>query len=159
MLQAKNVSKTYNAGKKIALQDFSIEVPTGSVYGLLGPNGAGKTTTIQMLLGTLLASSGTIEYFNTDFYLNKYAILKKVGYASGYDRMHPRLTVFQNLDIVGRIYGLTASIGRQRIIECLEAFGDGTYTLQIGRIAFCRAIDLCNVGKSFYWAPRTGVIG
>lgn len=37
MLQAKNVSKTYNAGKKIALQDFSIEVPTGSVYGLLGP--------------------------------------------------------------------------------------------------------------------------
>jgi len=42
MLQARNVSKTYNAGKKIALQDFSIDVPTGSIYGLLGPNGAGK---------------------------------------------------------------------------------------------------------------------
>ena len=48
MLQANHVTKTYSAGKKIALQDFSIHVPKASVYGLLGPNGAGKTTLSEL---------------------------------------------------------------------------------------------------------------
>lgn len=49
MLKAINVTKTYNAGKKVALNNFSIEVPTGSIYGLLGPNGAGKTSFIRII--------------------------------------------------------------------------------------------------------------
>ena len=49
MLQANHVTKTYSAGKKIALQDFSIHVPKATVYGLLGPNGAGKTTFIRII--------------------------------------------------------------------------------------------------------------
>jgi len=49
MLKAENIKKTYNTGKKIALQDFSIEVPTASIYGLLGPNGAGKTSFIRII--------------------------------------------------------------------------------------------------------------
>ena len=49
MLRAENITKTYDAGKKIALQDFSIEVPQGSIYGLLGPNGAGKTSFIRII--------------------------------------------------------------------------------------------------------------
>ena len=51
MLKAINVTKTYNAGKKVALNNFSIEVPTGSIYGLLGPNGAGKSTLSSVIAG------------------------------------------------------------------------------------------------------------
>lgn len=49
MLKAEHLTKTYNAGQKIALQDFSIEVPKGAIYGLLGPNGAGKTSFIRLI--------------------------------------------------------------------------------------------------------------
>ena len=77
MLQAKNVSKTYNAGKKIALQDFSIDVPTGSVYGLLGPNGAGKTSFIRIINQITQADSG--EVFINGEKLNPNHI-KDIGY-------------------------------------------------------------------------------
>ena len=63
MLQAKNVFKTYNAGKKLALQDFSIDVPKASIYGLLGPNGAGKTTFIRIINQITQADSGEV-YIN-----------------------------------------------------------------------------------------------
>ena len=60
MLRAKNITKTYDAGKKIALQDFNIEVPQGSIYGLLGPNGAGKSTLLKVLLGIVQPYSGSL---------------------------------------------------------------------------------------------------
>ena len=49
MLRAEHITKTYDAGRKIALQDFSLEIPKASIYGLLGPNGAGKTTFIRIV--------------------------------------------------------------------------------------------------------------
>lgn len=60
MLKAINVTKTYNAGKKVALNNFSIEVPTGSIYGLLGPNGAGKTSFIRIINQITQPDSGEI---------------------------------------------------------------------------------------------------
>lgn len=106
-----------------AVNNISFDMKKGEILGFLGHNGAGKTTTIQMLLGTLIPTYGTIHYFKKDFHENQYEILKRVGYASGYDRMHPRLTVFENLDIVGRVYGLSKNIRFNRIIELLKSFG------------------------------------
>ena len=60
MLKAENVTKTYNAGKKLALEDFSIDVPEASIYGLLGPNGAGKTTFIRIINQITQADSGSV---------------------------------------------------------------------------------------------------
>lgn len=60
MLKAENVTKTYNAGKKLALKDFSIDVPEASIYGLLGPNGAGKTTFIRIINQITQADSGEV---------------------------------------------------------------------------------------------------
>lgn len=60
MLKAHNITKTYNGGEKIALQDFSIEVPKGSIYGLLGPNGAGKTSFIRIINQITRPDSGEI---------------------------------------------------------------------------------------------------
>ncbi|PWN70416.1 DUF4162 domain-containing protein [Chryseobacterium phosphatilyticum] len=60
MLKAEHIKKTYNAGKKVALDDFSIHVPKGSIYGLLGPNGAGKTSFIRIINQITQADSGDI---------------------------------------------------------------------------------------------------
>lgn len=131
VLKVKNLTKTFSSGfwpfsaKKIftAVDNVSFELEHGTILGLLGSNGAGKTTIIQMLLGTLLPSSGEIKYFGKDFAQNQIASLKKIGYASGYDRLPARLTVKENLDIVARIYGIQEPSRSERIEKLLTAFG------------------------------------
>jgi ABC-2 type transport system ATP-binding protein len=110
--------KTYTA-----VNDISFQLKKGEILGFLGPNGAGKTTTIQMLLGTLTPSSGSITYFGANFAQHRIAALKRIGYASGYDRLPARLTVTENLDVVGRIYGITQPRRAQQIEKLLRFFG------------------------------------
>ncbi len=114
ILTVNNLTKTFKSGlwpfakqsTYTAVNNISFKLKKGEILGFLGANGAGKTTTIQMLLGTLLPSSGSISYFGADFSTDTIAALKKIGYASGYDRLPARLTVFENLDIIGRMYGV-----------------------------------------------------
>ena len=104
MLQAKNVSKTYNAGKKIALQDFSIEVPTGSVYGLLGPNGAGKTSFIRIINQITQADTG--EIFINGEKLNPNHI-KDIGYMPEVRGLYKNMTVGDQLLYFGELKGMS----------------------------------------------------
>ncbi len=105
-----------------AVNDISFELKRGEILGFLGHNGAGKTTTIQMLLGTLTPSSGTITYFGKDFSTNRIEILKKVSTASGFDKLPARLTVLENLDVIGRIYNMSPSHRQARIEKLLKDF-------------------------------------
>jgi len=130
VLNVKNLTKHFSSGiwpfktqHYTAVNNISFHVKAGEILGFLGPNGAGKTTTIQMLLGTLTPSSGSISYFDTDFAQNRIDILKRIGYASGYDKLPARLTVGENLDVVGRIYGITQPFRRQKIETLLNFFG------------------------------------
>lgn len=132
ILSVHNLTKTFTSGiwpftqrSYTAVNAISFELKGGEIVGLLGPNGAGKTTTIQMLLGTLTPSDGHIAYFDHDFATHRIALLHKVGYASGYDRLPARLTVSENLDIVGRIYGIPEPRRSERIRELLTFFGMG----------------------------------
>src|SRR5579872_2978460 len=131
VLKVNNLSKIFTSGfwpfKKsqtyTAVNNISFQVQKGEILGFLGPNGAGKTTTIQMLLGTLTPTSGSINYFGLNFALHRIAALKKIGYASGYDKLPARLTVIENLDIVGRIYNIAQPYRRQQIEKLLNFFG------------------------------------
>lgn len=133
VLKVTNLTKTFTTGfwpfakqrTYIAVNNVSFQLNRGEILGLLGPNGAGKTTTIHMLLDVLTPSSGSISYFGTNFASNRTASLKKIGYASGYDRLPARLTVAENLDIVGRIYGLSQPQRAQQIDKLLQFFGIG----------------------------------
>lgn len=109
--------------KFIAVNKISFSVQQGEILGLLGPNGAGKTTTIQMLLGTLTPSSGSITYFGKDFALNRSEILQRVGFASAYSKLPGKLTVYENLDIYGRLYGMPSVERSKKIQHLLELFG------------------------------------
>lgn len=107
----------------VAVNNISFSVSKGEILGLLGPNGAGKTTTIQMLLGTMTPTSGTITYFDKDFATNRNEILQKIGFASAYSKLPGKLTVYENLDIYGRLYGLSYHERRAQIDHMLELFG------------------------------------
>ncbi len=106
----------------IAVNKISFELKKGEILGLLGPNGAGKTTTIQMLLGTLTPSGGSIFYFGKDFAHRRSEILQQVGFASAYSKLPGKLTVYENLDVFGRLYGLPHRERQHRIARLLEVF-------------------------------------
>ena len=97
------VQKTF-----VAVDTISFTLHEGEILGFLGPNGAGKTTTIQMLLGLMTPTSGSIVYFGKDFFTHRSEILQHVSFASAYTKLPGKLTVLENLDIYGRIYGLSA---------------------------------------------------
>lgn len=131
ILEVKNLTKTFSSGfwpfrtpqTYTAVNNISFELKAGEILGFLGPNGAGKTTTIQMLLGTLIPTSGAISYFAKDFTKHRIETLKHVGHASGYDKLPARLSIMDNLDVIGRIYGIPHEHRAQQIEKLLKHFG------------------------------------
>lgn len=106
----------------IAVDGISFYLNEGETLGILGPNGAGKTTTIQMLLGVLQPTSGQIFYFGKDFFTNRSASLQCVTHASAFMKMPLPLTVQENLDIFGRLYGLSKEARLEKIDRLLCTF-------------------------------------
>lgn len=124
VLSVKDLRKIY-PGKNpfVAVDGINFELKKGEVLGLLGPNGAGKTTTIQMLLSTLTPSSGTIVYFGKNFAKYRSEILHHVVFASTYISVPWALTIEQNLNIFGRLYGMRHKELEKRRDELLDRFG------------------------------------
>ena len=104
-IQIKNLSKNYNSYLAVNKINFNIE--KNKTIGLLGPNGCGKTTTIGMILGLVSPSEGEIivEGKNIDK-LSRDKILDRFNFASPYVELPKKLTVKQNLEIYGRLYGI-----------------------------------------------------
>ncbi|MBA5245976.1 ABC transporter ATP-binding protein [Marnyiella aurantia] len=106
MLKAHQVKKSYDAGRKTALQDFSIDVPTGSIYGLLGPNGAGKTTFIRIINQITQADSG--EVFINGEKLNP-SHIRDIGYMPEERGLYKNMTVGDQLLYFGELKGMSKS--------------------------------------------------
>jgi ABC-2 type transport system ATP-binding protein len=124
ILSVQNLRKTY-PGKVpfTAVDSISFDLAEGEILGLLGPNGAGKTTTIQMLIGTLSYTSGSIQYFGKELNEHRSVILQHVVFASTYVSLPWRLTVAQNLHVFGLLYGLKGQQIEARMAPLLERFG------------------------------------
>ena len=104
-IEIKELSKFYNTS--LAVNKISFEVKKNKTLGLLGPNGCGKTTTIGMILGLVSPSEGEILIENKN--INKFKrdeILQRFNFASPYVELPKKLTVKQNLEIYGRLYGV-----------------------------------------------------
>lgn len=119
VLNVENLTKTFT---KPIIQEISFSLQAGEILGLLGPNGAGKTTTIQMLLGTLSPTSGSINYFNSNFFTHRSACLQKIGFASTYVNMPQRLTVYENLKIQAMLYGFKGNNLHNALTKYIELF-------------------------------------
>jgi ABC-2 type transport system ATP-binding protein len=124
VLSAHKLKKTYTRKPPVvAVDEISFHLSKGEILGLLGPNGSGKTTTIQMLLGTLSSTSGSIFYFEKDFSLYRSEILQHVSFASTYTSLPWILTVAENLEVFGCLYGLTRKESAKCFDPLLERFG------------------------------------
>jgi ABC-2 type transport system ATP-binding protein len=104
----------------IAVDGISFEVGRNEIVGLLGPNGAGKTTTINMILGVLDPSSGTIRVDGVDISENRALALERTNFAAVYAPLPGNLTVSQNLRVFGRLYGVKNL--PMRMAELLDQF-------------------------------------
>ena len=104
-IQIKNLTKNYNNTK--AVNNISFNMEKNKTIGLLGPNGCGKTTSIGMLLGLIKPTSGEIIIDNENLEnLKRNDILARINFASPYIELPKKLTVRQNLEVYGRLYGV-----------------------------------------------------
>jgi len=103
-LSVRNLRKVY--GKTVAVDGTSFDVGREEIVGLLGPNGAGKTTTINMILGVLDPTHGTINIEGMDISVHRSSALQITNFAAVYAPLPGNLTVYQNMRIFGLIYGV-----------------------------------------------------
>jgi ABC-2 type transport system ATP-binding protein len=120
-IQAKNITKVYPSRKKnqsvTALNEFSLDIEKGEIFGLLGPNGAGKTTFIKVLLSIVYPTSGSASMYDVD--ISETKIKEKIGYLPENHKYPPYLTAEQVLRYFGKLSGLTGAALEKRITEML----------------------------------------
>lgn len=106
-----------------ALDDVSLRVPRGEVFGLLGPNGSGKTTMIRILSTILAPESGSATVNGFDVVHEANAVRRSIGLAGQYATVDENLTGFENLRMIGRLNHLDRPTVKRRANELLEQFG------------------------------------
>jgi ABC-2 type transport system ATP-binding protein len=121
--------KTYSKGGTRALDDLSLEVNQGELFGFLGPNGAGKTTTIKILTGLLRPDEGTAHVAGVDVLADPLAAKRRIGYVPDEPLLYQNMTGARFLGFIADVFGVPAG-DRNRIgqlaeeLEISEALGD-----------------------------------
>ncbi|MGB2589932.1 MAG: ABC transporter ATP-binding protein [Candidatus Acidiferrum sp.] len=114
-------------GHVTAVDDVSFRVEKGEIFGFLGPNGSGKTTVIKMLTGLLPLSGGSAFVEGLDVRKESETVRERIGYMSQNYSLYYDLTVAENLQFYGRIYGLDSTRLKARIDETVQLNGLGPY--------------------------------
>jgi len=122
MLDLQHVSKSYNRGKIKAVDDLSLVVSPGEIFGFLGPNGAGKTTTIKMIVGLLNPDAGTITVNGFDTQKNALKCKSITTYVPDYPAIYDRLSGLEYLNFIGDVYGVPKKDRLERIEKWLDIF-------------------------------------
>src|SRR5260370_32090278 len=104
MLRLENLTKLY--GSFVAVDDISLHVPRGVLYGCLGPNGAGKTTTLRMIAGILRPTQGRVLLGGDDVHTNPLSATMRLGFVPGLPFFHPQLPSAQLLPFHACLHGL-----------------------------------------------------
>jgi len=112
---------TRRFGAKVAVDHIDLDIPAGRIYGFLGPNGSGKSTTLRMLCGLLTPSDGHAEVFGLSVAKDAEAIRRRLGYMPQKFSLWDDLTVGENLQFIGRLYGLGANL-KTRIEAQLKTY-------------------------------------
>lgn len=121
MIELNNVTKSYNGTYK-AVDDLSLEIRDGEIFGFLGPNGAGKTTTIKMITGIASQDSGVIKINGIDTKENPLETKKEFGYVPDSPDMFLRLKGIEYLNFMADIYEVNSKTRKERIRDLAKRF-------------------------------------
>ncbi|MGD1448329.1 ABC transporter ATP-binding protein [Vibrio harveyi] len=120
-IQAENVVKKF--GDFTAINNITLNVPKGSIYGFLGPNGCGKSTTIRVLTGLLSPSEGNVDVLGLEIPRQSELLRLKIGYMTQKFSLYDDLSVQENLEFIGQIFGMDTKALKARIEEQLATYG------------------------------------
>ncbi len=123
-LQTRHLTKRF--GTLTAVDDLSLEVHVGEIFGFLGPNGAGKTTSIQMMCGLMRPDAGTVLIGGKPVLGGEAATRTRVGVCPQENILWEKLTCLEQLEFIGETYGVSARLARQRGLSLLESLGLAT---------------------------------
>ncbi|MBO5983328.1 MAG: ABC transporter ATP-binding protein, partial [Clostridia bacterium] len=122
MLEIKNLTKRYGESTVNAVEDFSIELKTGEIFGFLGPNGAGKSTTIKSLVGIYPFQEGDILIDGVSIKTNPLEAKMKIGYVSDNHAVFERLTGREYVNHIANLYKVDVAEAEERAQRLLEIF-------------------------------------
>lgn len=134
MIRIDTLRKEY--GDIVAVNDLSLSIEAGRFFGLLGPNGAGKTTLIRLMVGLIAPDSGEVHINDQLIHRDANKIKRRIGIVSQHINLDKELSVFENMEFSGRMYGLTGKQSRARAEEMVEFFG-----LQKHRTKICKKLS------------------
>lgn len=123
IIKIESLSKKYKDADQFSLNDVSLHINEGEIFGLLGPNGAGKTTLISMLCGLVKPTSGHFTIDGLDYQHHSSKIKKIIGVVPQEYALYPTLTARENLHYFGSMYGLKGSNLKDKVIETLDLLG------------------------------------
>lgn len=121
IIRIRELSKSYGSVK--AVDNLSLDVHKGEIFGLLGPNGAGKTTTILMMLGLTEPSSGSVQVCGYSSTTNPIAVKRKVGYMPDSLGFYDQMTALDNLMYIARLNGIEENEAMKHAREIMEMVG------------------------------------
>ena len=123
MIRLEHVSKSYDGGRTRAVSEFSIEIPSGQIFGLLGPNGAGKSTLLNMIVGVLSPDAGRIEVDGIDLAEDPIGAKRHLCYVSDSPDHLLRLRGYEYLRFVADVYGVPEDMRATRATMLVKRFG------------------------------------
>ena len=150
VVEVHNLSKHFSGFT--AVDGISFDIGRGEILGLLGPNGAGKTTTFQMMLGLVTPTSGSIRMFGLDLQTHREAILQQVNFSSTYISLPYSLTVEENLNVIGRLYGMSDIDGR--IDEMVKKLEMGEWRHKLTRKLSSGQMTRLTLAKALLTKPK-----
>ena len=130
MIELHRLNKRYNAPKGLsisALNNLSLQVPAGSLYGLLGPNGAGKSTALRILCTLLAPDSGTVRVAGLDALTDPRGVRRLLGYVAQDVAIDKILTGRELLQLQGDLYHLPRRQRNRRMAELIDLMGMGDW--------------------------------
>lgn len=115
-----HISKSYDGGNTLAIQDVSLTINAGEIFGLIGPDGAGKTTLFRILTTLLLSDTGTASVSGYDVVKDYKKIRRTIGYMPGKFSLYQDLTVHENLTFFAAVFGTTIKENYELIKDIYE---------------------------------------
>jgi ABC-2 type transport system ATP-binding protein len=122
MIEINGVSKSYGGGTKKAVDNLSLTVKPGEIFGFLGPNGAGKTTTLKMIVGLLRPDSGSVRINGYDITTQPLEAKRQMAFVPDTPEVYEKLTGLEYLNFIGDIYNVPVSQRGERIERFAETF-------------------------------------